>query len=701
MNEIFKKKSAVFYVISQNVIKKNKKNNYLIGHTSPEINKRSISLQYSNMLKNLNSNRNSNKQRTNNNNNNSFSLAKSSLNDLQNNSELKTLYNNNFNNNYKRNIWTNLINKNYKNDKNYHNIFNYSYGNKNKKNTSNENNNNNNFNFINSKYKKWKNTTQIIQKKIRYHDLNARLRKKQDIFYSPIFTRNKNKNKEAQKEEEDPFLTIYGVLFDKDKKRNLKSLKKNKESTNVANSSFDPNKLLKNNIKMNSTNLLSLPWLISNKNKNTNMIRERKINKNTLKKRMSLNNDIDTSKYKKIIGEKLDLTIKNNINDKQRKLISYDMTSIGGRDFGKIKINQDNYFIIPKINNCEEIKIFGVFDGHGDNGKIISKEIRDFFENYFLNLQENEIEKDISNSDINANKDKKKYIINLLKQFKNNNKYIFPNFNKTKELIQEKNQNLSQNTKYENKKISCNLLEESKINIKNIITTGILKSEKIKKIYKQLSDNNYTQIYSSYKKINDILHTKYDSNRICHFSGSTSLLLFIINYKNCNKIITTNLGDSKIISISENNTIKELNIVHTPNNPEEKNRIIKNGGVIGRIEYSNIGPLRIWYKNKKYPGLSITRSFGDFESYELGVKSEPDIKEYDIDEEKIKIIIFGTDGIFKFLTKEAISNIALSFYEKKDANGAVNKISETAIKLWEIKNPKGIADVTVFVLFFK
>ena len=201
--------------------------------------------------------------------------------------------------------------------------------------------------------------------------------------------------------------------------------------------------------------------------------------------------------------------------------------------------------------------------------------------------------------------------------------------------------------------------------------------------------------------MDNILHTKYNSNNFCHLSGSTSLMLFLINSKNCNKIISTNLGDSKIISISDDNKIKELNITHTPNNSEEKNRILKNGGVINRIDWTNVGPLRIWYKNKKYPGLSITRSFGDFESDELGVISVPDVKEYDIDEEKIKIIVFATDGVWKFLTNDKIMNIVLPYYSQNDSNGACKKISETAIKLWNVKNPKGIADVTVFVLFFK
>ena len=134
------------------------------------------------------------------------------------------------------------------------------------------------------------------------------------------------------------------------------------------------------------------------------------------------------------------------------------------------------------------------------------------------------------------------------------------------------------------------------------------------------------------------------------------------------------------------------------NNQGEKKRIIQNGGVINRL---NVGPLRIWFKNKNYPGLSITRSFGDFESDSLGVISIPDIKEYDLDEEQIKILIIGTDSLFKFMSNDQIMSIALPYYEQDDVEGATQKIKDIAIHLWNVKNPNGIADITIFVLFFK
>ena len=61
----------------------------------------------------------------------------------------------------------------------------------------------------------------------------------------------------------------------------------------------------------------------------------------------------------------------------------------------------------------------------------------------------------------------------------------------------------------------------------------------------------------------------------------------------------------------------------------------------------------------------------------------------------------GTNGIWEFLTNDKIMDIVLGYYECEDVNGATQKVIETAEKLWKIKNPKNIPDLTVIVLFFK
>ena len=74
-------------------------------------------------------------------------------------------------------------------------------------------------------------------------------------------------------------------------------------------------------------------------------------------------------------------------------IISSVLTNAGVCD-DKIKINQDSYLVNEGIFG-QNFNIYGVFDGHGDNGHLISKFISDFVKNYFSNkfnyyLNENE-----------------------------------------------------------------------------------------------------------------------------------------------------------------------------------------------------------------------------------------------------------------------------------------------------------------------
>ena len=492
--------------------------------------------------------------------------------------------------------------------------------------------------------------TEIIIKKVRFHDL---IERKKNI--KRINLKKGIKIKREGYNEFNFYLPIQGILY-----------QKNNNSRNTKNKKFivdDCGSIKYKMLEMSFNNKKikfksSLPLIIKNESQNSLFIRKNKIKKNLF------SNPKITIRKKEI-----NLT---NIHS-YKKLTNLKMISIPGSNNGKIKKNQVSYFIIPKIYNCEEIKIFGIFDGHGENGDILSKEIKEFFNNYFIKLFNN-----------NSEKEDEEYF---------NDNYIIKSVNKKQDFTS--NYNYS-NFKLADKENIFNYSEE--IKLQNLSDKLKEKSEKINYIYNKLTSDDYSEIFYSHKNLDEILHAKYSKSDLCILSGSTSLILFLFNYKNINKIIASNLGDSKIILISENNTIKELNTVHTLSNQEEKDRIIKYGGVINKL---NVGPLRIWFKDKKYPGLSITRSFGDFESDYLGVISIPDVKEYDLDKEKIKILIFGNDGVFKFMKNEQIMNIVLPFYNKDDVEGATQKIKEVANNLWNIKNPKGIADITIFILFFK
>ena len=53
------------------------------------------------------------------------------------------------------------------------------------------------------------------------------------------------------------------------------------------------------------------------------------------------------------------------------------------------KINQDSYIAITNVSNQKNIKIFGVFDGHGENGYEISKMVSNYFTEYYEKFYQN------------------------------------------------------------------------------------------------------------------------------------------------------------------------------------------------------------------------------------------------------------------------------------------------------------------------
>ena len=360
---------------------------------------------------------------------------------------------------------------------------------------------------------------------------------------------------------------------------------------------------------------------------------------------------------------------KNAINLKEhikeyKKLMNINIISKPGKDNNKNNVNKDTYFFLPQMNNCEKIKVIGMFSGHGINGGALSREIKEYFQNYFIDLFNN------NNSKIGINVENDAFTERMNIKIQS-----ISNYYSIKSGI---------------RKIHLNDDEEKKISI--FSDTLRDKSEEIKKVYNKLISNSFSVIYSSHKRLDKILHIKYFNSNIYHLSGSTSLLLFLFNSKNCNKIISSNLGDSKIILISKKYKIKELNTIHTFKDANEKERVIDQNGLIDR--FSN-EPFQF------IPGLSITRSFGDFAYKYLGMNSIPDIKEYDLDEEEIKILIIGNGGFWKFLNNETVMNIVLSYYEHNDIEGAIQKLKETAIKSYKLKNSRFVADITIFVLFFK
>ena len=252
-----------------------------------------------------------------------------------------------------------------------------------------------------SDFKKQNNSqkTQIIMKKVRFHDF---INRKIELNKTRIVEKLK-KGKKGNKKENNKlnyYLPVQGIFYEKNNNNN--------NSNNL-------------NIKYKKSNMFIVDPPNINENKTKKMDNQSVIKRNEINSSLPIisSNDLK-NKTQRMLFKKNSLNIKNffsndeiniKINSKKirnlcnihgyKKLINYNVISTPGSDYGKSKKNQDSYFIIPQIDNCENVKVFGIFDGHGEVGDILSTEIKEYFKNFFVNLLSYNNELDVDEGEEN------------------------------------------------------------------------------------------------------------------------------------------------------------------------------------------------------------------------------------------------------------------------------------------------------------
>lgn len=76
-----------------------------------------------------------------------------------------------------------------------------------------------------------------------------------------------------------------------------------------------------------------------------------------------------------------------------------------------------------------------------------------------------------------------------------------------------------------------------------------------------------------------------------------------------------------------------------------------------------VGPLRVWIKNKDFPGLAMTRSIGDRVAHSVGVISIPDVTIYKMNREAFEYaLVSATDGIWDVFPPERTKSFVETNY---------------------------------------
>lgn len=186
-----------------------------------------------------------------------------------------------------------------------------------------------------------------------------------------------------------------------------------------------------------------------------------------------------------------------------------------------------------------------------------------------------------------------------------------------------------------------------------------------------------------------------DSLFNCQFSGSTGTLVLCRK----KKLVVGHVGDSRAVLGRRLDTGEyaaiELTHDHKPNLERERARIHNKHGEVrqmpGDCDY------RVFCKGKDYPGLAMSRAFGDLEAQEVGVIAEPEVREYQV-QPNDEFLLICSDGIWEFLTNEKAVNTVANC-GREQGQKAVETLCRVAYNQWARRCEDMIDDITALVVF--
>ncbi|KAK7291011.1 hypothetical protein RIF29_05848 [Crotalaria pallida] len=179
-------------------------------------------------------------------------------------------------------------------------------------------------------------------------------------------------------------------------------------------------------------------------------------------------------------------------------------------------------------------------------------------------------------------------------------------------------------------------------------------------------------------------------------SGTTAVVVI----RQGKGLVIANLGDSRAILGTIHDG--ELNAIQLttdlkPGLPSEANRIRScNGCVYALEEEPHIQ--RVWLPNERFPGLAMSRAFGDFMLKDRGVIAIPDISYHTLTSSD-QFIVLASDGVWDVLSNDEVASIVWTA-DTEDA--AARAVVEAANDAWKKTYPTSkVDDCTVVCLFLQ
>ena len=296
--------------------------------------------------------------------------------------------------------------------------------------------------------------------------------------------------------------------------------------------------------------------------------------------------------------------------------------------------NQDASIILKNVCGICNYDIYGIMDGHGDNGHLVSNFVKNKVNEYF--------------------NDKKIYKI----------------------------KNINKKNSHEEVDICHEIYEKLKQD----------NYELIKNFYKKTNDElNDTKFDIYVSGTTCVLVFKIGKKIICSNVGDSRAIMVERKFtfdEESNEIV----NKFEIIELSHDH---KPNKKEEKERIEKCGGEVDQEFLNEKDEKSDL-PFRVWKKGCDYPGLAVSRSLGDKIAEELGVIAVPEIIEVDINKNS-KNIIMGSDGVFEYLTNNDVVEISKKYLNGDNLQKACFAVVEKAAKLFKEKE-NGCDDITINII---
>jgi serine/threonine protein phosphatase PrpC len=169
------------------------------------------------------------------------------------------------------------------------------------------------------------------------------------------------------------------------------------------------------------------------------------------------------------------------------------------------------------------------------------------------------------------------------------------------------------------------------------------------------------------------------------------------------KYWTAHTGDSRIAFGDKDSAVLLETKDHKPDDKAEMERIEAAGGEVRSFKYEDNWTVhRMFIKGRNYPGLCMSRSFGDDCVKEHGVSAVPDVSEFtSLKEHGQTMIVLASDGVWEFLETAWVVRAVIKALPGKGLMKCAKKLTREAKHRWKDEEGDYCDDITALLIMVK